>query len=254
MKAAGPQPNPDTANMHRREATIAAGLPDTSPTPRHVWTYEDDGWVALAFEDVEGTAPEIPWKSEELDRVVEAINALSESLTPTKVNAPPVAEAHADTFTGWRALRDNEDLLATVDPWASDNLAFLVSLEENWESAAIGETLLHCDIRADNIILADDRVVFVDWPHASIGAKWLDLFFFLPSVAMQGGPEPWKIFDDHPLAADAPHTDLVTMIAALAGYFVQRSLMTPPPGIPRLREFQRLQGAETLAWLKRRLD
>jgi aminoglycoside phosphotransferase (APT) family kinase protein len=240
--------------MHRREASIAAGLPDQSPTPRLLWTHENEGWVALVFEDVEGRAPEIPWDPDELNRVIEAIKSLSDSLTPTTVAAPPIAEAHADTFTGWRALTESEDLQTNLDPWARDNLAFLISLEENWETAASGETLVHADIRADNIILTDDHVVFVDWPHACIGAKWLDLFFLLPSVAMQGGPDPWDIFDEHPLATDAPHTDVVTMIAALAGYFIQRSLLTPPPGIPRVREFQRLQGEETLAWLRRRLD
>ena len=31
------------------------------------------------------------------------------------------------------------------------------------------------DIRADNILLTQDRVVFVDWPWACIAAPWFDL-------------------------------------------------------------------------------
>jgi hypothetical protein len=44
------------------------------------------------------------------------------------------------------------------------------------------------------------------------------------------------------------------VLAALAGFFVHRSTLPPPPGLPTLREFQRAQGAESLAWLRRRLE
>ena len=33
-------------------------------------------------------------------------------------------------------------------------------------------------------------MLVVDWPHARIGAAWVDLLWFAPSVAMQGGPAP----------------------------------------------------------------
>jgi len=55
-------------------------------------------------------------------------------------------------------------------------------------SSAEGNTLLHVDIRADNLLIAGDRVLVVDWPHSAIGDTWIDLLFFLPSVAMQPPP------------------------------------------------------------------
>ena len=109
-------------------------------------------------------------------------------------------------------------------------------------------------MRADNILLAGDRVVFVDWPHASVGAPWLDLLAFLPSVAMQGGPHPWEVFDTHPLGRDAPPDRVLPVLAAVAGYFAERAALPAPPGLPTLREFQRAQGVEALAWLKRSLS
>jgi len=108
-------------------------------------------------------------------------------------------------------------------------------------------------VRADNILLTPDRVVFVDWPHACIGAAWIDLVAFLPSVAMQGGPRPWEVFEAHPLGRDAPAEQVLPVVAALAGFFVERSLQPPPPGLPTLREFQHAQGIEALAWLRRSL-
>src|SRR5450755_3011981 len=62
------------------------------------------------------------------------------------------------------------------------NLAGLAELEAGWPAAAAGTALAHTDIRADNILLTQDRVVFVDWPWACIAAPWFDLLTMLPSV------------------------------------------------------------------------
>jgi hypothetical protein len=53
------------------------------------------------------------------------------------------------------------------------------------------------------VLLAADRVVVLDWPHASIGAAWADLVFFAPSVAMQGGPAPAELARRYPPIAAA---------------------------------------------------
>ena len=56
------------------------------------------------------------------------------------------------------------------------------------------------------------------------------------------------------LAERAPPENVDAVLAALAGFFVQRATLLPPPGLPTLREFQRAQGTESLAWLRRRLE
>ncbi len=68
-----------------------------------------------------------------------------------------------------------------------------------WPAAAARTALAHTDIRADNILLTQDRVVFVDWPWAFIAAPWFDLLTMLPSVLAFGGPP-------QPRAAVAPGT------------------------------------------------
>jgi thiamine kinase-like enzyme len=48
-----------------------------------------------------------------------------------------------------------------------------------------GNTLVHFDIRADNIVLGNDgRVSFVDWPWACRGAIWMDITLFLVNAAL----------------------------------------------------------------------
>lgn len=251
VKAVGPEPNPDSPEFHRREARVAAAVPPEAPAPRLLLAEDEEGWVTLVFEYVDGREPQLPWREDELERVLDAVTDLANALTPPPLEAPPVAEALDELFHGWRTLAAGD--AAGIDPWAAARLDELAALEAGWAEGASGSTLLHCDVRADNILLTPDRVVFVDWPHACVGAAWLDLLLFLPSVAMQGGPPPWEVFDVHPLGLNAPPEQVLPVVAALAGFFVERSLQPPPPGLPTLREFQRAQGVETLAWLRRSL-
>jgi hypothetical protein len=74
----------------------------------------------------------------------------------------------------------------------------------------------------------------------------------LPSVAMQGGPKPWEIFDAHPLGRSAPEAAVTAVVAAVAGFMIRGSRLPPPPGLPTVRAFQRDQGLPALEWLKRR--
>jgi Ser/Thr protein kinase RdoA (MazF antagonist) len=252
VKAVGSEPNPDSPGFHRIEAHVAAALPHETPAPKFLFSHDDGDWVALVFEDVDGHEPEMPWRGDELERVLAALTDLSTALTPAPIEAPPLSGRYGELFRGWRSLAEEQP--EGLDSWPAERLDTLAELEAGWADAADGETLLHTDVRADNVLLTPDRVVFVDWPHVCLGAPWVDLLAFLPSVAMQGGPKPWDLFDDHPLGreADPPRVDAV--LAALAGFFVHRSTLPPPPGLPTLRDFQRAQGAESLAWLRRRLE
>lgn len=257
VKAVSGGINPYSPGMHRREARIAAALPASLPTTRLLDSYDDGDWIALIFEDIDGTTPQMPWQQSELDRVLAAIAELSSMLTPAPIAVEPVGELLPNVFLGWERIaagvESGEDNLDDVDPWAQRHLAELVALEAlSPDAAGDGTTLLHADLRADNILLTPSRVFFVDWPWASRGASWVDLLFMLPSVAMQGGPRPWQIFDDHPLGRRAPAAAVTSVLAAVAGFMIQGSRLPPPPGLPTVRAFQRDQGVPALEWLKRR--
>lgn len=256
VKAVSGRINPHSPGMHRREARIAAALPTSVPTPRFLDSYDDGDWIALVFEDIEGTTPRTPWQQSELDRVVFAVGELTSVLTPSPIAVESVGDLMPDVFAGWQRLaagaQSGVDDLRGVDPWAQRHLAELASLEATAPDAAAGTTLLHADLRADNILLTPRRVFFVDWPWASRGAAWVDLLFMLPSVAMQGGPKPWEIFDDHPVGRNAPPSAVTAVVAAAAGFMIRGSRLPPPPGLPTVRAFQRDQGVPALEWLKRR--
>ncbi|HEV3464499.1 MAG TPA: aminoglycoside phosphotransferase family protein, partial [Actinomycetota bacterium] len=194
VKAVGPDPNPDSPDIHRGEARNMAALPRSAPAPRMLWWLDRGGWVALAFEDVDGVHPALPWRPGELRRVLAMVADMAQALTPAPAGFPTIADRLRDSFVGWRRLAAahaaGDDDLAGLDPWAVRHLHRLAELEAGWPQATQGQTLLHSDLRADNLLLTPTRVVAVDWPWACVGAAWVDLLLLLPSVAMQGGPDP----------------------------------------------------------------
>lgn len=257
VKAVGPAPNPHTAGMHRREGEVAARLPRATPAPRLHWIDDEDGWVALCFDDVDGRQPALPWRDGELRRVLDMVVSLSDVLTPSPISATPFAHELESSFDCFRGLAaGNADVspeaLHQVEPWVLRNLDRLALLEGSWQEAAAGASLLHSDLRADNLLLTEDRVVVVDWPHVSVGAPWIDLLGMLPSIAMQGGPEPADVFDAHPVARGAEPDAVDAVLCALAGYFAVNALRAAPPGLPTLRPFQQAQGEQAVRWLRHR--
>ena len=245
---------PSGQEIYRREARIAGALPNAVPAPRLLASIESEGWVVLIFEEIRGTPPILPWQPGELNRVLDAIAALASMLTPSPIPAPPATIPGG--LNGWASLCLDPsalDELPGLDAWARENVGLLSEVASTSDSAHQGSTLLHTDIRADNVLLTATGVTFVDWPHAKIGAPWVDLVYFLPSVAMQGGGDPQKLFWGHPLAHGADDQAVCSVLASLAGFFIYGATQKPPPGLPTMRKFQLAQGIEALSWLRQML-
>jgi hypothetical protein len=198
--------------------------------------------VALAFEDVGGAHPSLPWRPGELRRVLEMLSGMARALTPAPPGMPRIGDRLQDGFKGWRRLAAAHaagvDDLASLDPWAVRHLDRLADLEAGWPQASEGPTLLHFDLRADNLLLTPTRVVAVDWPWACVGAAWVDLLLLLPSVTMQGGPDPEATFAAHPVAAGADPRAVTAALAAWGGFLVEGvppaapARPAHPPGLP----------------------
>ena len=141
VKAVGPEPNPDGPAAHRAEARNMALLPRSAPAPRLLWSLDRRGWVALAFEDVDGAQPTLPWRPGQLRRVLEMVAAMAAALTPAPAGFPPIGERLQDSFVGWRRLAAAHaagDDLAGLDPWAARHLDRLADLEAGWPRASRG--------------------------------------------------------------------------------------------------------------------
>ena len=253
VKAVGSDLNPDSPGLHRREVAVSAALPASSRVPRLLDSYDDGDWVALAFDAIDGHPPRHPWVPDELATVTDALSSLHRDLTPSPLpSLTPLAEYLRHMLGGWAALAARATPSAGLDEWARAHLEGLAELESSWPEACEGSTLVHGDVRADNVLLTADGVVFVDWPHAAVGNAVFDVVAWAPSVVLEGGPPPEELLARHvpPVTVDPDATTV--LLAAVGGFFVERSLRPAPPGLPTIRPFQAAQGEVALAWLRRR--
>lgn len=252
VKAVGEELNPESPALHRREAVVSSALPASPFLPVLLDGYDDGEWVALAFEAIDGKLPRHPWDRAELDAVVAALEQAHATLTPSPaVHLEAAAQLYQKLFGGWAELESARDTPA-LDPWCRENLSRLAELEARWPEAVDGRTLVHGDIRSDNILMGPSGPVFVDWPHAAVGNPVFDLVAWAPSVVLEGGPQPEALLAAHGPSCSADPDLVSVLVAAISGFFVSHSLRPPPPGLPTLRPFQTAQGEVALAWLRRR--
>jgi len=253
VKAVSGEANPDTPRLHRQEGRILVAL-EPFITSRHLLVprlrgmVDSHPWIALILDDVDGRHPTLPWRAAELGQVMATLDDMAEALTPAPIAAPSVTERLGAEFTGWRTLAASPDP-SRLDPWSRTRLDQLARVEATWIEHAEGNTLLHADLRADNLLLTDEGVVVVDWPWACRGAPIVELVLFAPSVAMQGGPPPADLLARSRTGRAASRLTLIALVCAVAGYMTEQSLRPPPAGLPTIRASQAAAGIVTRHWL-----
>ena len=126
-------------------------------------------------------------------------------------------------------------------PWLERALPLLIHYEA--QGSTDGESLTHWDLRSDNMCLTAGRAVFVDWHFACVSNPRLDLGFWLPSLAYEGGPAPERLLPDAPEIA-----------ARVSGFFAARAGLPGIHDAPRVRVVQRQQLETALSWVARALD
>lgn len=256
VKAVSPEQNPRSPELARAEARVNGMLPPEVPAPALLWSHDDGSWVLLGFTVVDARAPELPWQPADLDRALDALAGLCRVTAPRAM--APLGGLVEPMFTGWRHLAaEPEHLERAVEAaagdgdWVRRHLPELVEQERAGVAATRGTSLVHGDLRADNLLYEDGTVWLVDWPHAGAGVPWFDLLAMLPSVAMQGGGDPDAIFWTHPSAATAERDDVRAVLAGMTGYLLRGAVQPAPPGLPNLRPFQLAQARTALGWLRR---
>jgi aminoglycoside phosphotransferase (APT) family kinase protein len=234
---------------YRAEARWAARLPGDVPAPRFRFDTEVDGWVVIVFDDIQGRHPDIADRGE-LEAVLTAIERLAKVLTPNPLSdAPSGADVLAPLMQGWRRFAA-EGPPTDLDTWSLRNLDRLAELESHWAEAIAGDTLLHADLRPDNMLLtAAGEVMVVDWACACVGAAWVDLVVLLGSVA---GLDAETIVRTHPVTRDVQPALIDAFVCALAGCWAQVCREPELPRSPHLRTFQARNAVLTRAWLAQR--
>jgi hypothetical protein len=252
VKAGNLELNEHTPGMYRREAKITAALPPQVPATHLIDCYDDGDWVALILADVDGRHPHVPWLADELNAVLATLGQLADELTPApEIDVPTAREALEHDAAGFRRLLDVG--VDDFEPLVAGNLTELLQLADDSLEAIGGRTLVHMDVRADNLLVRPDgAVVLVDWPHACIGADWLDSLLLLLNVAVYGGQDIDALMAATPVLARADPRAIDAALALLSSYFSHAYRQPPPPGLPTVRDWQRRQNEVVVPWLARR--
>jgi Ser/Thr protein kinase RdoA (MazF antagonist) len=250
VKAVSTIQNERSPSMHRAEAHVVGQLPPNSYVPALLGVYDDDAWVGLVFEDVDGHTPAVPWNAAELEAVMTALEQMAQAFTPSPVpDLPPVTSFYATVFGGWERIRANPP--ADLDPWARHQLDGLCRLADRGLACLAGDSLLHTDIRADNLLIrTDGTVAVVDWPWACNGAAWFDQLLLCINVDLYGGHDAEEAVRHYMETVN--RDDINAALAGVCGYFTDVARQPSDQGLPTVRAFQRAQAQSTLSWLRRR--
>jgi hypothetical protein len=232
-----------TAEWLRIEHTNYEALAGHAYLPRLLGWHDDGMAPTLVVEDLSHGHWPPPWSTSAIDAVVETLADIHATPLPDRIDE--IFERRIwDIREGWGPMRRAPAAalaLGVFDaPWLR---AHIDELEAAADSAVlVGDTLLHCDVRSDNLCLVGGRALLVDWNWASRGAAVLDLAAWLPSLHHEGGPPPWTLLPDQgPLAS------------LLAGFFLEHAGREPIPQAPHVRQLQLDQGRVALAWACREL-
>ncbi|MEU6934931.1 hypothetical protein AB4225_36035 [Streptomyces sp. 2RAF24] len=204
------------ADMYRTEAAINRTLPDGSG-PQLLSERDEEGWIILAFTYIPGRHPDLAPGSPDLPAVLDTVAALHAPLTPCPYPHAPAFTAHP------------------VVAHAADH-----------HHAMTGDALLHCDIRADNMLLGPRGPLLVDWALAHRGAPWLDTALMVPQLILAGhnAEEAEKHASQIPAYRDAPDDAITAFASSITAYWTERAHQ----GVPALRQYRQRAVEAGRAW------
>ncbi len=243
VKAASRKAQAPFAEAYTEEARKIALLPDDVPAPRLLWTHDDDLWVVLAFECVEGRPPRRPWREAELQACLDTLARTAEVTAPAlpDLGLRPLTEELPGLVTGW-------EYVARTDP-AWPHLQDVSALVAGHAVDPVADSFVHSDARDDNFLLtADGSALLCDWNWPALGPVWLDAVWLLVS-AHGDGLDADAVLAAHPLTREAEPEQVDGWLAMLCGFMLEARDRPVPATSPYLRVHSRWWSEAAWSWL-----
>jgi Phosphotransferase enzyme family len=204
--------------------------------------FDDDGErPTLALEDLSAADWPPPWSDRGVQTVLDVFEAIHMTPAPGHLADLP---NQWERVAHWDAVERQPDRFLALRlcsrAWLTEALP---ALREAATAAPLdGESLIHGDMRSDNLCFRQGRARVIDWNHAQRANPDFDIAAWLPSLHAEGGPPPEAVLPDQPELA-----------AWLAGYFCARAGEPPIPDAPHVRPLQLAQARTALPWAARAL-
>ncbi|GGF37348.1 hypothetical protein GCM10011519_08590 [Marmoricola endophyticus] len=243
LKAASVVAQEQVAAAYRDEITVLRALAAHDralPMPRPLWVLDDDAWVAIGFEVVEGRPPRRPWRAVELERALDLAEEIAAATDPVPAGLAlrTISEAEPSLLHAWEMLPDR--------PHRDEALALASSYADLPLTA-----FCHSDLRDDNVLLDDGSAYAVDWNHACLSTPWQDTVDLLVS-AYGDGLDVEEVLARRALTRDVDPEHVDRWLAALSGFMADAALRPAPLNSPHLRTHSRWYAEATWRWLGER--
>ncbi|MEO8030357.1 MAG: phosphotransferase [Gemmatimonadota bacterium] len=181
----------ETGAWLRAEQRMLATLQGTF-VPRVITWVEDPGQPVLITEDLSGAywpadQESVVWRPGQFEILFDTLRTLS------GIEAPPWLPAAAPVARSiWRTIEREADQFLALglcsESWFRQAVDGLIEAEEGLQWT--GDSLVHNDVRSDNLCFAGDRLVLVDWGSACRGRPDHDLAAVASTLPLEGGPDP----------------------------------------------------------------
>lgn len=248
-----------------REAAVLSALPTNLPIPllhsADRFTIEGTHWQLLSFEAIDGYMPGQPWTAADLGAIHDSLLAVQSALQ--QLPAGLSGASMVDEFFGEQAVTDvfrqfalDGGPPAYLPRLTAAQLKDLQKLASRGKEALAGDSVLHNDLRADNIIIrtagaTPSLALFCDWNFLSTGPAWADWVALLVYPRHAGiDVEPWLAKSPLSAAANPDHID--AWLAVLAAYMITSAAQPELVTSPQLRTHQKFTARILIDWLSER--
>ncbi|MGA9746172.1 MAG: hypothetical protein WBQ50_01825 [Nocardioides sp.] len=246
LKAASKMAQRPFAEAYAEEARKHRLLPAGLPVPRLSWVHDDDLWILLGFDRVEGRPPTRPWQPTELTACLDSLAVVADRMNPVPraFELKPITEDLPGLLTGYDYLREHHPDRPHLDDAAA--------LAATYGTFPGNDAFAHTDARDDNfLITGDGRALLCDWNWPALGPVWLDAVSVLVS-AYGDGLDADAVLAEHPLTRDAVPDHVDAWLAMLAGFMLQARERPVPSSSPYLRVHANWWAEATWSWLAAR--
>jgi fructosamine-3-kinase len=229
--------------------------------PTYYATIAQDDWHGLLLEDL-GPKSAPPWKPGLARGVAHALarfHLATRGLPLPMWLSRPLQSLSRESWARTVAESDNLRLLATwAGEAAPEALAWLHEVGPLLQAKMAHPSLmtepfslLHGDLRSDNLRFRQGELRLFDWPAITVGRAEWDTVAFAQSVTVEGGIAPERVMEWYGEIFPLEEAAVEAALAWWFVYFAHRSWRDEIPGLPRVRPFQRQQLGVLAQWAAR---